>query len=117
MQVSVVVEVFLYWLKCIRSSRVNFTYINLHNKDGKRISEGRKSPQGSRLVSARTQEGEIRWMPSPGDGLVLVGGDHHARQGCCQVALQVGQDDLVVVAGGQQVERVGRKSDGSNGQL
>ena len=56
-------------------------------------------------------------MPSPGDGLVLVGGDHHARQGRGQVALQVGQDDLVVVAGGQQVEGVRRKSDGSKDQL
>ncbi len=83
----------------------------------KRTSEGRKSPQGSRLVSTRTQEGEIRWMPSPGDGLVLVSGDHYARQGRGQITLQVGQDDLVVVAGGQQVECVRRKSDGSKGQL
>ena len=53
-------------------------------------------------------------MPAAGNGLVLVGRDHHARQWRRQVTLQIGQDDLVVVAGGQQVERVRREADGSD---
>jgi len=53
-------------------------------------------------------------MPATRYHLVLVLSHHHARQLGCQITLQVGKHQLVVVAGGQQVVRAGREPDGAN---
>ena len=53
-------------------------------------------------------------MPPARDGLVLVRGHHHAGQGPGQVALQVRQHQVIVVAGGEQVVGVGREPDAAH---
>ena len=74
-------------------------------------SNWRQRPQRRRLVRARAQEREVCRVPPTGNDLVLVRRDDDARQRRRQVALQVRQHDLVVVAGGQQVEGVRREPD------
>ena len=51
----------------------------------------REGPQGRGLVRACRQEGEVRGMPAPGDGLVLVAGHHDARERAGEVALEISQ--------------------------
>ena len=48
-------------------------------------------------------------MPSSRDGLVGVGGNHHARQRTREVALEVRQNQAVIIGGRQKVVCIRRK--------
>ena len=46
-------------------------------------------------------------MPPARDGLVSVRGDHNTGEGPCEVSLEVGEDEVVVIAGGKEIVGAG----------
>ena len=50
-------------------------------------------------------------VPPAGDGLVSMSGDHHTGEGPGEVALEVGEDEVVVVAGGEEIVGAGGEPD------
>ena len=47
------------------------------------------------------------WMPPASDGLVSVGGYNHTGQGPGEIALEVCQDNIIVVAGREEIVGTG----------
>ena len=50
-------------------------------------------------------------MPPASDGLVSVCGHHHTGQGAGEVPLEVSEDHVVVVAGGEEIVGTGGEPD------
>lgn len=73
--------------------------------------DGRQRPQRGRFVSGRRQKREVGRMPTARDHLVAVLRHHHRRQRHGEVALQIGEHQFVVVAGGQQIVGGWRETD------
>ena len=46
-------------------------------------------------------------MPPASDGLVSMAGHNHARQGPGEISLEVSQDNVIVVAGGEEIVGTG----------
>lgn len=67
----------------------------------------RQPPAGCRLVGASTDERQLMRMPATLNDLVSMFGDHHGGEWAKEVTTEVGEDDPLIVGGGEEVVGIG----------
>lgn len=62
-----------------------------------------QGPNSGRLVCAGAYESKLGWMPTTLDHLILMRSDNYTFEWLSKITLQVGENDLVVIAAAKQI--------------